>query len=111
MAYKQPLMGLDGPAPVVSRLARFCMERDSTMLSGTTFRYIHLFMTDSFTPDESDMFQARMFGLSESQMLQRMRQRLDVACEDFSYSLEELNILKNEGKTSYDIATEICNRV
>ena len=104
-------MGLDGPAPIVGRIAKFCMERDSTILSGTTFRYIHLYMTDSFKPDESDMFQARMFRLSEAQMLERMRQRLTIACEDFSYSLEELDILKSEGKTSYHIANEICNRV
>lgn len=111
MAYKQPLMGFDGPSPVISRLTKFCMEQKSSILKGTTFRYIHMYMTDSFTPDESDMFLGRTYGLSETQILQKMRQRLTIACEDFSYSLEELDILKSEGKTSYDIANEICNRV
>jgi hypothetical protein len=111
MASKRPLMGFDGPAPVVGRLAQFCIERNSAILSGTTFRYIHMYMIDSFTPDENDMFQARMFGLSEAQILQKMRQRLTIACEDFSYSLEELDFLKSQGKSSYEIANEICNRV
>ena len=109
---KRTMLGVDGkPAPVIGIINGYCKSGDKKMLGGTTFRHIVKYLSDEPDAlDESDIKTTRMFGVSEAQLVHKMKERLSIACDDFDYTLPELDALKAEGKTSIDVAKEICDR-
>ena len=108
---KSPIMGLDGPAPVVLILKEYSDTQNESLLERTLFRHIVKYMSaDPDLIDKSDLAIGRMFGFSSLQVYEKNQYRLIEACRVFSYSLEELDYLKDNGKTAIDIAREIANR-
>jgi hypothetical protein len=75
------------PAPVRGVLQAFLDSSDASKLSHTTFRYIHSYMTTGAKAG-----------------------RLSLACEDFGYTIAELQTAVAEKRTSVDIAKEIMGR-
>lgn len=103
---------MDGePAPVIGIIKKYHDSCNEQILGGTTFKHIVKYLSaEPDTLDESDIQTARMFGVSETQLVHKMKERLIVACDDFDYTLSELDALKAEGKTAIDVAKEICDR-
>jgi len=106
------MLAVDGePAPVIGIIKKYHDSCNEKILDRTTFRHIVKYLSaEPDTLDESDIQTARMFGVSEAELVHKMKYRLIVACDDFDYTLQELDSLKAEGKTAIDVAKEICNR-
>ena len=107
---KSPLKGISGPAPVLNIIKEYCESGNMDCLDGTTFYYIAIYMDESIDTFIDERLMGFPYFLSQKNVTQKLKERLRVGCMDFSYSAEELDCLKAEGKTSLDIAREICNR-
>ena len=77
------------PRPVHTLLTKY-VNGDPVSLENTTFKYINRFLE---TGDVTEQFA-----------------RLEVACTDFGYTLDELKQLRSEGKNGLDVAREIVSR-
>ena len=77
------------PAPTVFTLKNYIANGDENKLANSTFRYIVEFIKTNTISQPA---------------------RFEVACIDFGYTLAELCAIRDSGKTSFDIATEIINR-